>query len=107
MSDLYKQIPALADGEPVRRLRIPARLDYTFTAGEATSRFLKGVAEKKLLGERAPGGKVYVPPRGSDPTLGVPTTEQVELAHTGIVTPFCVVNVAFTGRGVTDHKRVA
>ena len=100
MSDLYKQIPALADVEPVRRLRIPARLDYTFTAGEATSRFLKGVAEKKLLGERAPGGKVYVPPRGSDPTLGVPTTEQVALAHTGIVTTFCVVNVDFTGRGV-------
>ncbi len=28
-------------------------------------------------------GKVYVPSRGADPQLGVPTTEQVELPHVG------------------------
>ena len=40
----------------------------------ATSRFLRGIAERKILGERCPVcGKVYVPPRGACPTDGVPT----------------------------------
>ena len=104
---LLGQIPALADVEPVRSLRIPARLDYTFTAGEATSRFLKGIKEKRILGERCPVcQKVYVPPRGACPEDGVPTAEQVELPHTGIVTTFCVVNLDFTeerGRGADRY----
>jgi uncharacterized OB-fold protein len=92
---------ALRDVEPVRGIRTPARLDYTFTAAEATSRFLRGIAEKRILGERCPVcGKVYVPPRGSCPTDGVPTAEQVELPHTGIVTTFCVVNVQFYGQEI-------
>lgn len=98
---LFDQIPALAGVEPVRSLRIPARLEYEFTAGEATSRFLRGLAEKRILGERCPVcQKVYVPPRGACPEDGVPTAEQVELSHAGIVTTFCVVNLDFTGRGV-------
>jgi hypothetical protein len=101
MSDLLKQIPALADVEPVRSIRSPSRLDYTFTAGEATSRFLRGILEKKIYGERCPVcKKVYMPPRGACPTDGVPTRDQVELAHTGTVTTFCVVNLDFTGLGI-------
>jgi uncharacterized OB-fold protein len=92
---------SLRDVEPVRGIRTPARLDYTFTAGQATSRFLRGIAEKRIFGERCPVcGKVYVPPRGSCPTDGVPTAEQVELPHTGIVTTFCVVNVQFYGQEI-------
>lgn len=92
---------ALRDVEPVRGIRTPARLDYTFTAGEATSRFLRGIAAKRILAERCPVcGKVYVPPRGSCPVDGVPTAEQVELPHTGIVTTFCVVNVQFYGQEI-------
>jgi len=95
------QIPALVDVEPVRSISTPARLDYRFTAGEATSRFLEGMARKKILGERCDEcHKVYVPPRGACPTDGVPTHEQVELAHTGIVTTFCVVNVQFYGQAM-------
>jgi uncharacterized OB-fold protein len=95
-------LPAALQGvEPVRKLEIPARLDYQFTAGAATSRFLTGIARKQILGERCPRcRKVYVPPRGSCPTDGVPTTEQVELAHTGTVTTFCVVNVQFYGQAM-------
>lgn len=90
--------PALQDVEPVRSVRTPARLDYQFTAGAATSRFLRGISEKRILGERCPVcGKVYVPPRGACPRDGVPTTEQVELPHVGTVASFCVVNVAFHG----------
>ncbi|CAN5877012.1 hypothetical protein BH23ACT2_BH23ACT2_13670 [soil metagenome] len=88
---------ALRDVEAVRSVRTPARLDYTFTAGHATSRFLQGITEKRILGQRAPGGKVYVPPRGADPELGRATPEEVEVAQRGTVTSFCVVNLQFYG----------
>lgn len=84
--------------EPVRSIRTPAKLEYQFTAGTATSRFLAGVRHKKLLGQRCPVcTKVYVPPRGACPTCGVPTTDEVELGHTGTVVSYCVVNVQFYG----------
>ena len=91
---------SLQDVELVRSVRTPARLDYVYTAGAATTRFLRGISERKILGERAPGGKVYVPSRGADPQLGVATSEQVEVAHVGTVTSFCIVNVAFYGQGM-------
>lgn len=93
------KIAALEGVELMDTIETPARLDYTFTAGQATSRFLKGIAQKKILGERCGSdGHVYVPPRGSDPVLGKPTTEQVEVSHHGTVTSFCVVNVQFYGQ---------
>ena len=91
----------LQEVEPVRAIRTPARLDYQFTAGRATSLFLNAVAEKRLVGQRCPVcKKVYVPPRGACPTDGVPTTDEVELAHKGTVTTFCVVNVQFYGQAM-------
>ncbi len=86
--------------ELVRSVRTPASMQYKYTAGQATTRFLQGIAQGKILGERAPGGKVYVPSRGADPELGQPTSEQVELPHTGTLTSFCIVNVAFYGQGM-------
>ncbi len=89
---------SLRDVEAVRSVRTPARLDYRFTAGAATSRFLRGIAQKKIYGERCPiCAKVYLPPRGACPRDGVPTTEQVEIQPVGTVASFCVVNVAFYG----------
>jgi len=94
-------LPAALHGvELVRSVRTPARMEYTYTAGVATTRFLRGLAEGKILGERAEGGKVYVPSRGADPQLGVPTTEQVDLPHVGTLVSFCIVNVAFYGQGM-------
>jgi uncharacterized OB-fold protein len=82
--------------EPVRSIRTFARLEYQYTPGRAASRFLRQVAEKRLVGQRCPVcQKVYVPPRGSCPTDGVATEEEVELGHTGTIVSFCVVNVAF------------
>jgi hypothetical protein len=92
---------ALKDVELVRGIRTPARLEYTFTAGAATSRFLRGIEQKRILAQRCPVcHKVYVPPRGSCPTDGVATTDEVELAHTGVVTTYCVVNVQFYGQAM-------
>lgn len=97
MSDVT--LPARFDGlEMVRSARLPARLDFTYTAGQATTRFLEQVRDKRLVGQRCPTcAKVYVPPRGACPTCGVATEEEVELGTTGTVTTFCVVNVAFYG----------
>jgi uncharacterized protein len=86
---------------PVESIRTPIALDYRYTPGLASSRFLRAVAEGRLIGQRCPAcGKVYVPPRGSCPTDGVPTEEEVELADTGVVTTFCVVNVPFAGHAI-------
>jgi uncharacterized protein len=79
----------------------PIKLGYTFFAGTAQSRFLKGITEGRILGERCPScGKVYVPPRGSCPTCGIATAEQVQLSGTGTVTTYCVVNIPFAGQAV-------
>jgi len=87
--------------EIVSILETPIHIDYHFTAGLAQSRFLKGIAEGRFLGQRCPVcGKVYVPPRGSCPTDGVPTTDEVELSNTGTVTTYCVVNVPFQGQSI-------
>ena len=90
-----------AQDEPVRKIRTPIRLDYTITAGEAPSRFLRGLTQRKILGQRCPQcEKVYVPPRGACPGCGVPTREDVELADTGTITTFCIVNIPVIGRSI-------
>jgi uncharacterized OB-fold protein len=82
--------------EPVRSIRVPASISYNYTAGRASTRFLRSVAEKKLIGQRCPVcKKVYIPPRGCCPTDGVPTEEEVELGDNGTITSFCIVNVPF------------
>jgi uncharacterized protein len=87
--------------EPVRSTKTPAHLEYRYSPGLAASRFLQGVAQKKLLGQRCPVcKKVYVPARGACPTDGVPTYEEIELPHVGTITSFCIVNVQFYGQGM-------
>ncbi len=66
----------------------------TSTQGSPRASTCCGLAEHKILGARAEDSdQVYVPPRGSDPTTGAPTTIEVEVADTGTVTTFCVVNI--------------
>ncbi len=88
---------AIADvAEPVQRIRVPASMKYRYTPGTAPTRFLRGLVEKKILGEKDPvNGDVYVPPRGMSPVVGLPTTEQVELPDTGTLSAFCVVHIGF------------
>lgn len=89
------------DEGPVTTIVTPIRVDYQYTAGLAQSRFLKGIAEGRFLGQRCPKcKKVYVPPRGSCPTDGVATTDEVELSNRGTITTFCVVNVPFAGQQI-------
>jgi uncharacterized OB-fold protein len=89
------------EAEPVAMITTPVRLHYEHTASAGESRFLRGLADGRLLGERCPAcGKVYIPPRGACPTDGIPTTDEVALPDIGTVTTFCVVNVPYPGQRV-------
>jgi hypothetical protein len=92
----------LTSEDPVTMVTTPVHLHYRHSASLEESRYLRGLAEGRLLGQRCPEcGKVYIPPRGACPTDGVPTREEVELADTGTVTTFCIVNVPFLGQRIT------
>ena len=100
-AELLAGIPALAGAEPVTRVTLPARLDYTYSPGSAQTRFLTALTERRLLGERCPScTRVYIPARGVCPTCGIATSERVELPHIGTVTTFCIVNIAARGLDV-------
>jgi uncharacterized protein len=88
--------------DPVTGTITPVRLSYLHTASPGESAYLRGLADRRLLGQRCGVcGQVYVPPRGTCPADGVPTQEEVELPDTGTVTTFCVVNVGYPGQRVT------
>jgi uncharacterized OB-fold protein len=90
------------EGAPVSVVVTPVHLHYQHSASPEESRYLRGLAEGKLIGQRCPAcGKVYIPPRGACPVDGVPTTDEVELPDRGTVTTFCIVNVPFPGQRVT------
>ncbi len=87
--------------DPVTRVVTPVSLDYTYAASPEESAFYRGLAEGRVLGQRCPTcAKVYVPPRSACPADGTPTTDEVELAQTGTVTTFCIVNVPFLGQRI-------
>jgi len=80
--------------EPVTGITVPIRLEYEINAGVAPSKYLRGMAEGKLIGQKAVGSdKVYLPPRGSDPTSGAPTEIEVEVSQNGTLTTYCVTNI--------------
>lgn len=82
---------------PVTRFKQVVRLEYDINAGEAATAYLRGLTEGRLVGMRAADStEVYIPPRGSDPKTGEPTTVAVEVGPGGTVTTFCVVNIKFT-----------
>jgi uncharacterized OB-fold protein len=94
--------PPAQHAEPVTMVTTPVHLHYQHTASLEESRYLRGLEQGRLLGQRCPEcGKVYIPPRGACPTDGVPTEEEVELPDTGTVTTFCIVNVPFLGQRIT------
>ncbi|MBF6173082.1 Zn-ribbon domain-containing OB-fold protein [Nocardia blacklockiae] len=92
--------PPASEGEPITGIVTPIDLSYKHTAAPQETVYLRGIAEGRLVGARAADGKVYFPPRGADPRTGEPTEDYVDLADTGIVTTFCIVNVPFQGQRI-------
>ena len=75
--------------------------DSNYTAGAATTRFLKKVSEGKIVGQKCPKcTAVYVPPRGSCPRCGVATEEEVELVDKGSVESFTIVHIPIPGNPI-------
>jgi uncharacterized OB-fold protein len=90
-----------ARSEDVSIVVTPIDLRVQHSASVQETRYLKGLKQGRLLGQRCPEcGKVYIPPRGACPVDGVPTEEEVELPDRGIVTTFCIVNVPFLGQRI-------
>lgn len=81
--------------EPVGVVTIPIRLEYRYTPGAVQSRFLRALDEGRILGFRCPScEKVYVPARGVCPMCGEQFEEEgVDVANTGTVATFAVINV--------------
>jgi hypothetical protein len=81
--------------EPIELIRTPVELEYTYSAGQSASRFLRAMAEGKLLGQKCPvDGRVYFPSRGSCPQHGVPFAgDVVELPDKGTVVTYAIVRV--------------
>jgi uncharacterized OB-fold protein len=80
--------------ELVKSIVTPVVLDYDYVTGRAQSRFLRGIAEGKILGQRCVEcRRVYVPSRGACPRCAVPTEEELQVSDKGTVTTFCIVRV--------------
>lgn len=96
------QPESLSRAEPVTMLSAPIHLKYLHTASHQESRFLRGLTQGRLIGQRCPVcQKVYIPARSSCPVDGVATVEDVELPDSGTITTFCIVNVPFLGQRIT------
>jgi len=79
----------------------PINLEYQYTAGSATTRFLHQVKEGRLVGQACPKcGAVYVPPRGSCPRDGVATDIEVPLTDKGCIESFTIVHIPIPGNPI-------
>lgn len=84
--------------DTVTAVESPLYLQYNFTAGRATSRFLHKLKQGELVGQRCPKCKnVYAPPRGSCARCGVPTEEEVPLSDKATVQSFTIVHIPIPG----------
>jgi len=88
--------PVEPGGDEPLRLSYQARLDYTYAAGAHATRFMEALrTDRRLLGIRAPGGRVLVPPRAVDGEVARHTEEWVEVGPRGTVTGCTIVEVPF------------
>ncbi|MEX0172351.1 OB-fold nucleic acid binding domain-containing protein [Streptomyces sp. LMG1-1-1.1] len=73
---------------PPDLLRAPLVVEFPFTRslGPVQSAFLTGLRERTLLGVRAEGGRILVPPVEYDPESAAELRELVEVGTTGTVT---------------------
>ena len=87
--------------EPVTGIEVPIYLQYEFTAGAALSRFLAGIREGRIRGQRCPScASVYVLPRGSCSRCGIPTEEEVQVSDQGVIESFTIVHIPIPGNPI-------
>ena len=59
--------------------------DYTRSLGPTLSRFMTGLAQRRIIGSRDSTGRVHAPPIEYDPVTHAQSTDFVEVAATGTV----------------------
>ena len=81
--------------EPVEVFRAPVDLEYLYSAGQSSSRLLRGMEQGKILGQKCPvDGRVYFPSRGSCPQHAVAFGgETIELSDKGTLVTYAIVRV--------------
>lgn len=69
-------------------LNAPYVLEYTYrrSVGPVLGEFLAGLRDGRILGARAAGGRVIVPPAEYNPETAEPVEGLVEVASAGVVT---------------------
>lgn len=94
--------------EMITGMEAPIYLQYNFTAGASSSRFLQQLKRGKLVGLRCPKCRnVYIPPRGSCAACGVATTDEVELSDKCSVKSFTIVHIPIPGNPIKPPYVVA
>ena len=87
--------------DPVTMLVVPSWIEIQHTASQPESAFLRALEQGKLLGARTGAdGKVYFPPKEANPATGQPLDQYIELADTGTVTTFAIINIPFAGQRI-------
>ncbi|WP_048474061.1 Zn-ribbon domain-containing OB-fold protein [Mycolicibacterium chlorophenolicum] len=102
LGDEAEEVPPPAEGlDPVTMLVVPTSLEVLHTASMPESAFLRALEKGTLLGARSgDDGKVYFPPREANPATGQTLDQFVELADTGTVTTFAIINIPFAGQRI-------
>lgn len=91
---------AIADDNGNAVITTPIALLVRHSATQEESWYLDGLKQGKLYGGKVATGEVYFPPRQASPADGSRTAGRVELADTGTITTFCIVNVPFLGQQI-------
>src|SRR5256885_8668196 len=87
--------------EPIKYVDAKVHLPYNYVAGDYRARYLRALKDKKILGSKcSKTGKVFVPPVIAAPDSFAPCDELIEVAHHGVITTFCIVNIPVIGRDV-------
>jgi len=87
--------------EPTTSFDATFTSDYEIIAGKALSVHLRGLAERRLIGLKGSSGNVFLPPNGADALTGEALVEPVELAQTGTVVRYCIVNIPVRGQQIS------
>lgn len=89
------------DKEMITNLNVPIDLNYCYTAGYSTERFLRQIKEGRIVGQRCPScTKIYVPPRACCPKCGIVTQDEVEVSAKGTVVRFTISYIPIPGSPV-------
>jgi uncharacterized protein len=72
--------------QPPLRAPLDIGFDYTRSLGPTLSRFMAGLADRRILGARSADGRVHAPPFEFDPVTFAPPAELVPVGPDGTVT---------------------